>query len=369
MELTRRTFFGIAAAAAQAASQGRVPPPVAAIISRTLKQSPAEINTDWFGTCLMKGLLDWRDRIPEAKTFAKAWLEYHLASNRISPFSGNRSRPITAGGIHITTYVGHFGLALPCYQLFEIYEDPRARQVAVDIADIILHKTARNRLGMTAHDDTAEFAIPDTCYFAVAALMVAARMTGQAVYRDQAVYQVRTYTDTFLDRDKGIAKTILLKKGLGKTYWTRATGWLLWSITVVLRHLPPADPAFRPLTADLRALAEGIARAQDAGGGLRLYLDDPASQLETTGTAMCAEGLHEAIRKDWIPGDFSPVAARAWQYVQGKLTADGDIKGAYTGWAVPAEEGEVDQFDHVKMGWIPGFVLGAAAELTGALRS
>lgn len=372
MELTRRTFVGVAAGVPLAAAQDPLrarlpegtPAGVSSIIAATLKQDPVSINTDWFGTCLMKGLLDWAPRLPEVKAFGKKWLDHHLASGRISPYSGARSRPITAGGIHITTYVGHFGLAMPACKVFEFHQDPRAKKVVVDIADIIVHKTARNRLGMTGHDDTSPFAIPDTCYFVVEALSAAARLTGNAVYRDQAVYQIRTYVDTFLDKEKGLAKTILFEAGIGKTYWTRATGWLLWSITGVLRFLPPSHPEFRRLTADLRVLAGGIAKAQDASGGLRLYLDDPKSPLETTGAAMCATGLHESVRRGWLPDSFKPVADRAWQYVTSKLTGEGDIRGAYTGWAVPAERGQIEM-DQVKMGWIPGFVLGAAAEMTG----
>jgi unsaturated rhamnogalacturonyl hydrolase len=183
------------------------------------------------------------------------------------------------------------------------------------------------------------------------------------VYRDQAVFQLRTYIDTFLDKDTGLAKTILLKSGLGKTYWTRASGWLLWSITGVLRHLAPGDPQFPGFVADLAALGRGLARVQDASGGLRVLLNDPKTPLETSGTAMCAMGLHEAVRKRWLAASFTPFVDRAWAYVRRNITAEGDIRNVYTGWAVPAEEGRIEM-DRVRMGWIPGFVLSAANEMT-----
>jgi rhamnogalacturonyl hydrolase YesR len=186
-----------------------------------------------------------------------------------------------------------------------------------------------------------------------------------AAYREQALYQLRTSTGIFLDRNNGLAKTILLKDGAGATYWTRATGWLLWSMTGVLRHLPPGDPDFEAIVRDLRLLADGISRAQDPSGALHLYVNEPASPLETTGTAMCAMGLHESIRRGWLPASFAPVSRKAWEYVQTKITPDGRITGAYTGWAVPAEQ-RVIEMDKISMGWIPGFILSAAAELSGA---
>jgi len=55
-----------------------------------------------------------------------------------------------------------------------------------------------------------------------------------AVYCEQSIYQLRTYIDILLNRDTGLARTILLPQGLGKTHWTRASGWLLRAITDVL---------------------------------------------------------------------------------------------------------------------------------------
>jgi len=378
--LTRRQAIQSLAAARLALAQDLgaasndsqdVPSGVTAIIRHTLKQSPELLNTDWFGTVLMKGLLDWgRHGFPETREFAWAWLEYHLGRDRVAPFSGARtSRVVRAGGIPITTYCGHFGLSLPCYEMATQFGDRRARQVCLDIGAIILHQCARNHLGMVIHDDYADFTIPDVCYFVVTPLIIASSLDQAKgwVYRDQAIYQLRTYIDVFLVKETGLAKTILLKTGLGKTYWSRASGWLLWAITGMLRYLPRENPHFARFQADLSVLAKGIARWQDPSGGVHLFIDDPHSPLETSGTVMCALGLHEAVRKRWLPESFMPVANHAWAFARQNLTAEGDLHNVYTGWAVPAEAGKVEM-DQVAMGWIPGFVLSAASELSNQAR-
>ncbi len=342
------------------------PPCVAAIVADALKRDPASFNTDWFGTLMMKGLLEWAPLgFPEAGRFAQRWLDAHLASHALAPFSGSRARTVDAAGIKITTYAGHFGLSFPCWELARQYRDERARRICLAVAHIILHETARNRLGMVIHADNDDFTIPDVCYFVVTPLMIAYALdpAAGAAYRDQAVYQLRTYLDVFLDRAKGLAKTILLEYGTGATYWTRATGWLLWSITGVLRYLPADAPERPGFLKDLRVLADGIARTQDPGGALPLFVDDPASPLETTGTAMCAMGLHEAARKGWLPAaSFAGAVERAWNYVETKIAPEGRITGAYTGWAVPAEQ-RIIEMDKTEMAWIPGFLLSTAAEL------
>jgi hypothetical protein len=85
---------------------------------------------------LMQGLLDWgRHGIGEVREFTDAWLSFHLSSKRLSPYSA-RSREINAGGITITTYAGHYGLAVSCYELAKQNQDRRAARICRAIADI-----------------------------------------------------------------------------------------------------------------------------------------------------------------------------------------------------------------------------------------
>src|SRR5574340_1052184 len=75
-----------------------------------------------------------------------------------------------------------------CYEMAVQFGDERARRACVDVGGIILHQASRNRFGMVEHDDSGEFAIPDTCYFVVRSLMSASalgRELGPA-FRDQA---------------------------------------------------------------------------------------------------------------------------------------------------------------------------------------
>ena len=343
-----------------------LPVGVASIIANALNRDPASFNTDWFGTMLIDGLLRWQPRaFPETRAFAQAWLNYHRKSKGVSKYSGPPSRSFTAGGVEITSYAGQYGISFPCFQLASRFDDDAARAVCLGVADFILYQSARNRMGMVAHDDNAEFAIPDTCYFTVGPLIFASALTQKdaEVFRRQALIQLRTYTDAFLVRKTGLAKTVLLKSGLGETYWTRASGWLLWAIITVLEHLSAHAPETEGILNDLKLLADGIAQVQDASGGFHVLLDDPTSPLETTGSAMFATGLHEAMRKAWLPESFRGAATRAWNFVAGNIDDDGSLEHVYTGWAIPAEK-RLMPMNRVETGWVPGLILVAANELT-----
>ena len=154
-----------------------LPPGVAAILARILNQPPSSINTDWFGTMPMLAALQWRRRgIGEVEPFAKAWLAHHRSTKEVAKYTGNRSRVAWAGGIPVTTYAGHFGMSQVCEEMVSQFNDNAARGVARDLAALVLHRTARKRLGLVGHDDTADFAIPDVTFFAVSSLMIGAKI-------------------------------------------------------------------------------------------------------------------------------------------------------------------------------------------------
>jgi rhamnogalacturonyl hydrolase YesR len=343
-----------------------LPSGVRAILSRILAQDPSSLNTDWFGTMALLGALQWRRRgVAEVETFSKAWLGHHLQARDVAKYAGNRSRAVSAGGVPLTTYAGHFGISQVCEQMVVQFRDERARKVAEDVAAIVLHRTARNRLGLVGHDDTADFAIPDVTFFAVSSLMIGAAFDARNAgsYREQALYQLRTSIDTFVVNDTGLAKTLYRHDGVGKTYWTRASGWLLWAITAMLRRLDRKDPAFSGFMPDLRRLVDGMMRVQEPSGGFHVLLDDPSTPLETTGPAMFALGVHESVRHGWLPDSYGAASERAWQFVRAHLTDEGVLRNTYYLWALPAENRDMRLRDETS-GWAMGFVLAAANEMT-----
>jgi rhamnogalacturonyl hydrolase YesR len=343
-----------------------LPAGVASILERMLAQEPSALNTDWFGTMPLVGALQWSRRgVKEVEPFAKAWLNHHLKANAVAKYSGNRSRQVVVAGVPLTTYAGHFGMSQVCEEMSLQFDDERARTIAKGIADVVLHRTARNHLGLVGHDDTADFAIPDVTFFVVSSLMIGAMFDplNRSAYRDQAIYQLRTSIDTFLMKDTALAKTLVRTNGVGRTYWTRASGWLLWSMTAMLRRLDAKHPEFSGFTTHLRRLVDGMIRVQEPGGGFHVLLDDPSTPLDATGPAMFAWGVHESVRRRWLPATYAAAAERAWEFVKANLTPEGVLRNTYYVWALPAENREMRLKDE-NSGWAMGFVLAAANEMT-----
>lgn len=355
-----------------------LPTGIKAIINHLLSKTPGCWNTDWDGTMAIEALLGWKSKgVPEALEYAKNWFDFHIENDPkltddelYNTYSGPRSRIIRGKYLPFTMYSGFFGLPFPCYEIFRITGDERAKQICLNVADAILHIAARDQRGLVLHDDGVHrgetintFTIPDTMYFVTKALMIASILDDKIgeVYRDQALFQIKTGTSFYLDNEKKIARTVLYPNGVGNTFWCRASGWLAYALTGVLQYLPENHPEFGNLKNDLKRLADGVKKYQGPNGGLRVLIDQPETPEETSGTAMCIASIKEAIDNGWIPDNYNEFLERGWNFVKNHVSYDGKITGVYTGWAIPAEEEKIIIDQSVKdRGWIPAVILNAA---------
>lgn len=354
-----------------------------AIIDHMLSKDPGYYNTDWDGTMAMESLLGWSLRgVPNTLEFAQKWLDFHIDNDQrltdeqiYDTFPGPRSSRIIRGQyLPFTMYSGFFGLPFPCFELYKQNNDKRARQVCLDVANAILHQSARDRHGLVLHDDgvrsredSKTFTIPDTIYFVTKALMIASLLDKKIgiVYQDQALHQIKTCTSIFLDKEKNIARTILFPHGLGKSFWCRASGWLTYALSGVLSFLPKDHPEFEDVAKSLKQLADGVKKYQGPNGGLHVLVDEPDTPEETSSIAMCIASIKQAVVNGWIPNEYDGFIERGWDFVKNHVSEDGKMTGIYTGWALPAEQGQIimDQLTRERP-WIPAVILHAANVMT-----
>ena len=351
-----------------------VPAGVAAIIRNYYDRDPIAFNTDWAGTMPMWGLTMWARRgVPGALDYVQAWFDAHLKRDPklsdeefFKTYTGHRGRVVRGRHLPFAMYCSLFGLNFPCSELFKQAGDKRAREVCIDVADAIVYRARRNQFGHSAHDDYWEYDIPDACFFTVEPLMRAAAVEPERgwVYVRAAGEQLRAYVDVFLNRSNGLAHTVLGPKGLGKTFWCRAQGWLMWSFIAVLRGLPANDPARAGFLRDLEFFADGVVRTVDEDGAIHAFANDPASLQETTGTAMVAIALHESVRRGWLPaGKYDSAMRRMWDFCKRHITPDGGFEKVYYEWALPAEL-YVESSKTVKFGPHIGALLWLVDEMT-----
>lgn len=354
-----------------------LPENIKTMMSQTLELPFSKVNTDWFGSIQVEGMLRFGRRgYKEGRVFAKDWFNYHLEHDgKLSDkeyydqYQGHEARILRDGPMTFAIYSAILGLAFPVHEIYLMNKNPVAKRVCFDVADAVLHYAARDRFGMLAHDDYSftDFAIPDTAYWATRSTAIAASLSSgdvANVYWKQSCYQLEQGIKYFLDREKKIVRTGIFKGEPGKTYWCRSQGWLLWAIAGALRYLPPSHPQFKVFADDMALIAEGIKKYQSKNGALHVLLDDPSSPEEVTGITMVLSALKEGHRKGWINGDYDEMFSKAWDFIKNSVDKEGNIHNAYTGWAVPAERGDVNNMDRRQVGYARGIIMVAADEMT-----
>jgi rhamnogalacturonyl hydrolase YesR len=137
---------------------------------------------------------------------------------------------------------------------------------------------------------------------------------------------------------------------------------MIYTLTALLRHLPKDHKDYNYFTETYCQIADGLVARQGPNGGLHVWVDDPASPEEVTSTAMTAGCIQEAMEKGWIPEIYSSYVKKAWSFISGCVSEDGKVKNAYTGWAIPAEQRQLEM-DKDYYGYVPGMVLLAAEQI------
>ncbi|MEP4532145.1 MAG: glycoside hydrolase family 88 protein [Cyclobacteriaceae bacterium] len=348
------------------------------MVNQTLSKPFSEITTNWDGSIQIEGLLRFAKRGDEkAFDYAKNWFDYRLKTD--SQMSDEeyfeqyitkaRARINRRGPLTFSIYSANLGVAFPVYDLYKLTNNPDAKQVCLDVADAILHECARDKYGMVAHDDGnfTRFAIPDTTYWATRANAIAGKLTSgdlADVYYKQAIIQLDTGIDIFLDKKTGLVITGIFDDVIGKTYWCRSQGWLLWSIVGLLRNLPDTHPRFEYFAEQAETIARAVQKHQGKNGGLHVLVDDPSSPEEVTGMAMCLSAMKEAARNGWISSQYSEFFEKGWDYIQKSVDDEGNVTNVYTAWAKTAEAKEVNRMNERFRGFVPGILMVAADEMT-----
>lgn len=174
----------------------------------------------------------------------------------------------------------------------------------------------------------------DDLFMAVPALAQMGKLTGNPKYYDDAVRQVRQFSQRMFNPTLGIYMHGWVQ-GMDvhpEFHWARANGWALMAMVELLDVLPPDHPGYPFVVNQLRAQVRGLAALQDGTGFWHQLLDRNDSYLETSATAIYAYGIARAVDRGWIDAAaYAPVAMLAWNAVATKVDAKGQVEGTCVG--------------------------------------
>jgi unsaturated rhamnogalacturonyl hydrolase len=174
----------------------------------------------------------------------------------------------------------------------------------------------------------------DDLYMSVPALAQMGKLTGDRKYYDDAVKQIRQFTQRMFNQQSGLYLHgwIAGMKEHPEFHWARANGWALMAMTELLEVLPADHPGYAAVLEQLRAHARGLQRVQADNGLWHQLLDRNDSYLETSASAIFTYCLARAVNRGWIdPLAYGPTVQLAWNGVATRVNAQGQVEGTCVG--------------------------------------
>lgn len=174
----------------------------------------------------------------------------------------------------------------------------------------------------------------DDLFMAVPALAQMGKLTGNALYYDEAVKQVLQFAKRMFNRQKGLYMHGWVE-GMSdhpEFHWARANGWAIMTKVELLDVLPAHHPGRAAVLDLLRTHVRGLAACQSGAGFWHQLLDRNDSYLETSATAIYVFSVARAINRGWIDElAYAPMTLLGWNAVSTKVNGSGQVEGTCVG--------------------------------------
>ncbi|MFB9329997.1 glycoside hydrolase family 105 protein [Paenibacillus aurantiacus] len=233
---------------------------------------------------------------------------------------------------------GSFGSAMLEAHLRE--GDDNVLRIADTIADFMLNRLERRedgaffRLSEGEYFDNTMWA--DDLYMSAPFLTRYAIVSGKREAMDEAARQFLLFRRYLFMEDQCVMSHVHDFKYAQATRvpWGRGNGWVLFSLTELLEHLPEDHEDREALLDFFRTMCAGVAELQSSSGLWRQVLNEPEAYEEASCTAMFAYAFSRGVRFGWLAGDsrFADAAIAAWRGLTGKaIDRSGNVHGVCSG--------------------------------------
>jgi len=256
-----------------------------------------------------------------------------------------------------------FGLVSPLVMLYRRLDSQRYLRAAVSLAEDVSRRAPRSADGAIYMHPLAPQAFVDSVYFVVPGWLSLAEATGEKRFQEEAVLQLEAHMDKLRD-DSGLFFHAWDERTGQRSpcLWARGNGWMAMTLAAICETRPEGDALRQRAVPLLQQQIAALVPFQDGNGLWHTVLDDPSTYLESSCTAAFALAIAKGIRCGVLLSRLEPVAARAWQAVQGYVSSGGDFTGVSSG-TLP---GDAAHYNSIPVGverFGTGILLLAGAEL------
>ncbi len=193
---------------------------------------------------------------------------------------------------------GSFGsLMLECYNYKKIGE---ILPMAHSIADFMMNKVKREKDGAFSRGSNTMWI--DDMYMSIPFLSRYYKLTEDTTYIDEAIKQILLYKKYFfINKSKLMSHIYDLKWNKANGIpWSRGNGWVIFSISEILKVLPKDYGDRNNLVEFFNEMAEGLLEVQGSNGMWHQVLDEPTTYYESSSTAMFICAFSRSIQENYV---------------------------------------------------------------------
>ena len=216
--------------------------------------------------------------------------------------------------------------------------DKRMLEFAEYIADYILKCQERLETGMFYREQPGKYhqltAWTDDLYMSTPFMIRYYLLKRDECVLDDTVNQFICFKNLMYMPEKKLMSHIysLKHKKLNRIPWGRGNGWVLFSLSELLKVLPKGHKRYGEILEFFTALAEGFYNAADSEGMLHQVLDMPESYAEVSCSAMCAAAFARGYKMGILPIKYAQAAARTVRVIERYgIDSEGNIYGVCIG--------------------------------------
>ena len=289
------------------------------------EHAPETRDWNWRDGVLVYGLwrMHERTREPTYADYVRDYMAHHLATGISVRWSDHTTPALTAAELVLAG-------------------EARFRPLVDRVVRYIMQAPRTAQQGLIRHtaDRVPSWLLPgwlpdiwvDSLFHIVPTLMRYSEITRSPRYAGEAVQQLQGFARNLQDPETHLfthayndwPRNQPVPSFDRRAFWARGNGWILVTLVDVLSRLPQNHPVRPELSQRLARQVKALLRVQSSEGLFHTLLLDPASYLETAGSALIAYGLAEGARHGLLDAEAQVAAEHAMRGLQSIVTRQGD---------------------------------------------
>ena len=218
---------------------------------------------------------------------------------------------------------------IPYTYLYQKTNDDKYLPIIREMVDYISNGQSRLKDGTFCRPEPVDNTIwADDLFMSCQLLLRSYQIENDTKYLDDVIKQIVNFDKYLWDESKQLYKHARIgsKEEETEIYWSRANGWISWTLSDALSIIPKEYSGYKNILDIYKKVIAGIINYQSSSGLWYQVLDREDSFKETSSSAMFTLAISRGVLNGWLSNEYEKYALKGWAGISGNITDDGIVK-------------------------------------------